>query len=305
MAKVGYYKRYLYIIDRLRTVPSNFQDLHKYVMTRLDKDDLLIKSKNKVNNFEYSPRTFDRDKTDIFDLFGILVQYDRRDKVYYIDDEIEDSSISRMIEAFSIHQALKDGGKIAPSIYLETRKSSGTHLINGMLYAIQNNFQITFTHTKFWDMQITQRTVKPIAIKESQHRWYLIAQDCKDGSIKNFCFDRISDFKISDNKFKPVLFDVEKAYKHAFGIETYEPEQKVVLQFSWQQGNYIKSFPLHTSQKIITDTENKLVVELYIHPTNDFAMELMKYGPEVKVLEPKSLQKKMKDRIVAMAKLYQ
>ena len=84
MAKVGFYKRYLYIVDRLKSVPSNFQDLHKYVMTKLENDDL-------GNNFEYSVRTFDRDKKDIFDLFGILIQYNRKDKVYYIDEEIEEA----------------------------------------------------------------------------------------------------------------------------------------------------------------------------------------------------------------------
>jgi predicted DNA-binding transcriptional regulator YafY len=154
-------------------------------------------------------------------------------------------------------------------------------------------------------MEITQRTVKPIAIKESQHRWYLIAQDNKNGSIKNFGLDRIADLKISADKFKPIVFNVEKNYEHAFGIETYEPVQKVVLEFSWQQGNYIKSFPLHTSQKIISDTADALVIELYIHPTNDIVMELMRYSSEVKILEPKSLQKKIKDRIVEMTKLYQ
>lgn len=297
MAKVGFYKRYLYIIDRLKTVPSNFQELHKYVIKRLENDDL-------DDNFEFSIRTFDRDKKDILDLFGIQIQYNRKDKVYYIDEEIENQSAFRMVEAFSIHQALKEANKVSPNIYLENRKSSGTHLINGLLYAIQNHFQISFTHTKFWDMEITQRTVKPIAIKESQHRWYLIAQDNKDGSIKNFGFDRISDLRISESKFKPVVFDVEKAYKHAFGVETYAPVQKVVLEFSWQQGNYIKSFPLHTSQIIIFDNEEKLIVELLIHPTNDFIMELMRFGAEVKVIEPEVLRNTIKDRVANMIKLY-
>jgi predicted DNA-binding transcriptional regulator YafY len=36
---------------------------------------------------------------------------------------------------------------------------------------------------------------KPLAIKESEHRWYLVAQDEKDGSVKNFGFDRIIDLK--------------------------------------------------------------------------------------------------------------
>ncbi|WP_426091792.1 helix-turn-helix transcriptional regulator [Flavobacterium sp. DSR3-2] len=297
MAKVIFYKRYLYIVDRLKSVPSNFQDLHKLVMTKLENEDLAA-------NFEFSARTFDRDKKDILDLFGILIQYNRKDKVYYIDEDVEDPSVSRMIEAFSIHQALKEGNKIAPSIYLEKRKSSGTHLINGILHTIQNNLQITFTHTKFWEMEISQRTVKPLAIKESQNRWYLIAEDNKDGRVKNFGFDRISDLKILDDKFKPIVFNVEKTYQHAFGIETYEPAQKVILEFSWQQGNYIKSFPLHDSQKIISDTEDALEIELYIHPTNDIVMELMKYGSEVKILEPKSLQKKIKVRIVEMTQLY-
>ena len=298
MAKVGFIKRYLYIVDRLKSVPSDFQELHKYVMNRLENDDL-------ENNFEFSARTFDRDKKDIFDLFGILIQYNRKDKVYFIEDDIEDSSVSRMVEAFSIHQALKEGNKITPSIYLESRKVSGTNLINGILYAIQNNFQISFTHIKFWEDEKTQRLVKPIAIKESQHRWYLIAQDNKDGNVKNFGFDRISDLKISDTKFKTIVYNVEKAYKHAFGVETYAPEQKVVLEFSWQQGNYIKSFPLHSSQKTITDNDEKLVVELLIHPTNDFIMELMRFGSEVKVIQPEVLRNSIKDRVTEMIKLYQ
>jgi len=298
MAKVGFYKRYLYIIDKLKLVPSNFEDLHKYVMLKLGNDDL-------GNNFEYSSRTFDRDKKDIYDLFGILIQYNRKDKVYYIEEDGEDISSARMIEAFSIHQALKEGDKLAPSIYLESRKSSGTNLINGILYAIQNRLIVSYTHTKFWDMSITNRTVKPIAIKESQHRWYLIAQDSKDGTVKNFGLDRISDFRISDSKFKSIDFNVDRAYKSAFGVETYEPVQKIVLQFTWQQGNYIKSFPLHASQKVIKDNEDVLIVELYIHPTNDFLMEMLKYGSQVKVMEPKSLQDEIKGRIELMGKRYQ
>lgn len=297
MAKVGFYKRYLYIIDRLQSIPSSFQELQGYVINRLERDDL-------GGDFDFSIRTFDRDKKDIFDLFGILIQYSRKDKVYYIEDEIEDQSAFRMVEAFSIHQALKEGSKVSPNIYLENRKSSGTHLINGLLYAIQNHFQISFTHTKFWDVETTIRTVKPIAIKESQHRWYLIAFDNKDGNLKNFGFDRISDLRISNTKFKLISFDIEKEYRHAFGVETYAPAQKVVLEFSWQQGNYIKSFPLHTSQIIVLDNEEKLIVELLIHPTNDFIMELMRFGAEVKVIEPEVLRNTIKDRVAQMIKIY-
>jgi predicted DNA-binding transcriptional regulator YafY len=298
MAKVGFYKRYLYIVDRLQTVPTNFKDLQQIVKTKLETDDLGA-------NFEFSSRTFDRDKTDIADLFGIYIKYNRRDKVYHIDEDDTDPAVSKMIEAFSLHQALKAGGnKINQNIFLEKRKSSGTHLINGVLHAIQNHLQVSFTHTKFWEMEITHRTVNPIAIKESQHRWYLIAWDNNTEMIKIFGFDRISNFIISDTKFKPITQNLDKKYQHAFGIETYKPAEKIILEFSKQQGNYIRSFPLHISQKIISDTDDSLVIELFMHPTNDIIMELMKYSTEVKVIEPAFMKTEIRDRATAMMQLY-
>jgi hypothetical protein len=46
-----------------------------------------------------------------------------------------------------IHQALKEGNKLS-QVYISKRKVTGTHLINGILYAIQNRFLISFTHTR-------------------------------------------------------------------------------------------------------------------------------------------------------------
>lgn len=147
--------------------------------------------------------------------------------------------------------------------------------------------------------------MKPIAIKESQQRWYLVALDKKDEKVKTFGMDRISHLRVTDTKFKPIAYNVEKEFKHAFGVETYEPAEKVVLEFSKQQGNYIKTFPLHESQCIVEETEDTVVLEIFIHTTNDIQMELLKYGSDVKVLAPISLQNKIKNSIEEMSNLYQ
>jgi len=299
MSKLIYFKRYLYVIDRLRSRPSNFTELQAYVIRKLENEDI-------DTPFEYSIRTFERDKKDILTLFGISIEYNRKDKAYYIDeDEIEDQSVTRMIDAFSIHHALQEGNKLSPSVFLEKRKSLGTENIHGIIHAIQNGVMLKFTHQKHWIDDITQREVKPIAIKESQQRWYLIAWDKKDEKIKTFGLDRISDLIITDTKFKPIPYNVEKEFKHAFGVETNEKEEKILLEFTRQQGNYIKSFPLHESQRILKEDEESIWVEIYIHPTNDIKMELLKYGSNVKVVSPISLQNEMKNRISEMIKLYQ
>ena len=129
--------------------------------------------------------------------------------------------------------------------------------------------------------------------------------DIKDETVKTFGLDRISNLKITDTKFKPIVYNVEREFQHAFGVETYSPAEKVVLQFSWQQGNYIKTFPLHESQSILEENEDIIILEINIHTTNDIIMELLKYGSDVEVLEPQSLIALMKKRIEQMANLYQ
>ena len=299
MSKLIYFKRYLYIIDRLRNRPCSFIELQEYVIRKLENEDI-------NTDFEYAIRTFERDKKDISTLFGIFIQYNRKDKTYVIDEEeIEDQSVTRMMDAFSIHHALQAGNKFSPSVFLENRKSLGTEHIHGIIHAIQNLCFLKFTHKKHWEEDFTQREVKPIAVKESQQRWYLVAWDKKDERIKTFGLDRISDLKISDTKFKPILYNLEKEYQQAFGVETYSPVEKIVLEFSWQQGNYIKSFPLHASQQILEENGKTVLLAIHIHTTNDIVMELLKYGSDVKVLEPISLQNEMKTRILEMTKKYQ
>ncbi|MGZ9734067.1 helix-turn-helix transcriptional regulator [Flavobacterium sp. GNP002] len=299
MSKLIYFKRYLYVIDRLRSRPCSFSELQDHVIHKLQQDDIDM-------TFEYAIRTFERDKKDITTLFGIVIQYNRKDKSYTIDEEeIEDQSVTRMIDAFSIHHALQEGDKLSPSVFLEKRKSLGTRNIYGIIHAIQNRAILKFTHQKHWEDFSTLREVKPIAIKESQQRWYLVALDKKDETVKTFGLDRISSLKITDTKFKPFPYHVEKEFQHAFGVETYARAEKVVLEFSKQQGNYIKTFPLHESQSIVEETEDTVLLEICIHTTNDIIMELLKYGSNVKVISPISLQNEIKNSISKMSNLYQ
>lgn len=60
------------------------------------------------------------------------------------------------------------------------------------------------------------------------------------------------------------------------------------MSFSKFQGQYIKSYPFHQSQTV-TETADEITVELFIKITHDFMMELLSYGEDIKVREPKIL----------------
>jgi predicted DNA-binding transcriptional regulator YafY len=206
------------------------------------------------------------------------------------------------MEAFDIINTLSAGQKLAQYVLLEKRRSLGTEYIHGLLYAIQNRFVITMAYQKYDEETETSREIEPFALKEFKGRWYLFSKDRNDNRIKTFALDRIHNLDITKVKFiYPFDMNPNDYFNHCFGIftsnETTGPEE-IILSFDPYQGQYIKSFPLHESQKILIDNEQELRICLTLYTTHDFLMELLSYGDNVKVIQPQSLT----DRIIGIIK---
>lgn len=280
--------RYIHITNKLRKAPATFEEIDHY---------LLGQSELTGYKLNISKRHFPRVLEDIETIFDIEISYDFKRRVYSIN-ELEQSEWSqRRMEAFDTFHALKIGENTAKSIHFERRRPQGTENLFGLLHAIKNNLQISFIYQKFWDEKSTLRIADPLALKEFKNRWYVLIKDHKDQAVKTFGLDRMSELETSSIKFKvPVDFDVEKIFKYYFCIlnpEDLEP-QDIVLSFDQVQGKYIKTLPLHHTQQIILDNENELQVKLKICVTYDFIMELLSFGNRMKVLQPHSLEDKIK-----------
>lgn len=296
MAKREYIQRHLLIIKRLKSTPATFEELLNY---------LLIQQDVTGDNFDISQRTFQRDIKEINTIYGIEIKHNKKEGWYEITDEIEEKPFERIIEAFETLSALNFSNQVSTKFILEKRANRGTEHMHGLLFAIENNFQIIIKHQSYWKEEPEIRKLQPIAIKESKNRWYLICFDTVKKDFRNFGLDRIQNLEITNIKFKPINHNTTTYYQHAFGIETYEPVTKIVLKFNSFQAQYIKSLPLHHSQNVIFEDDISCKFEYYIHPTNDFIMEIMKYGENVIVEEPIALRENVRNRIITMLRLYE
>ncbi len=90
---------------------------------------------------------------------------------------------------------------------------------------------------------------------------------------------------------------MEEYFKYAYGIirPNDEKPEEVVLSFNAIQGKYIKSQPMHHSQKIIKDTAEELQISMLVFPSYDLIMDILSHGENITVLKPKSLQKELDD----------
>ena len=255
-------------------------------------DYLQLQSEITGDDLHCSQRTFQRDMEKISHLYGIEIGYNAATKRYEITYDSNEEHNERLMEAYEVYNALNISNNFARHVIVEKRKPLGTENLHGLLHAIKNNYSISFLFEKFSDGDLRKREANPVAMKESQNRWYLLAEDQQDGVVKSFGLDRISDLEISNRRFEPVAYDAEKEYKHSFGIingiET-APE-RIILSFTPREGKYIKSLPLHHSQKEILKNEKEWRFEYFLMPTHDFIMEVLSYGADVKVLEPEGFK---------------
>jgi predicted DNA-binding transcriptional regulator YafY len=270
-------------MNKLRTGPATFEQIDAYLSMHSELQD---------SNFNMSKRQFQRDLKDIESIFEIEIKYDFKRKIYAINEDENSEMSTRRMEALDVFNALKIGESSTQSIHFEKRKPQGTENFHGILHAIKNKLQISFIYQKYWEVELTHRIVEPYALKEFRNRWYLLANDLKDGQVKSFAFDRLTNLEITSKRFKPSRsFDVNEHYKFCFGIISPSDHElcEVILTFDPIQGKYIKSLPLHETQEILVDNEQEVRIKLKVYLTYDFLMEVMSYGENVKVISPDSL----------------
>jgi len=298
MSKRDYIIRYLLIVKKLRNSRlATFNEINEYIQREFE---LMDTPRN------ISLRTFQRDLNEIRTIFNIDIKCNTSNQYYIAEDENSGFN-NRMMEAFDIINSLSTGQQLTPYVILEKRCPLGTEHIYGILHAIRNRHIVRFSYQKYYEPDITLREVEPYALKEFKGRWYLLSKDYKDDYIKTFALDRIQELKISKKKFPyPSGMNPNEYFKNCFGVITSDESgpEEIVLSFEPLQGKYIKSYPLHESQKIILDNENELLIQLTLFITHDFFMEILSYGENVKIIKPVNLIASLKDSYQDALNLY-
>ena len=84
-----------------------------------------------------------------------------------------------------------------------------------------------------------------------------------------------------------------------------EPMTHVVVRAHNFTPNYLRTLPLHHSQRELATTEHYTDFSFDIRPTADFLDELLKHGDGIELLEPLDLREKMRQMLLAALKRYE
>jgi predicted DNA-binding transcriptional regulator YafY len=183
----------------------------------------------------------------------------------------------------------------------------GIEWIEPILGAIAKRRVLKLKYKKHGSNQESEHLVEPYLIRESKNFWYLIGNSTakKEHKVLTFALDRIVEIKPTSQTFSEPAIDKKNFYKNVLGVTVGggKPEE-VELSFTPMQGNYLKTIPLHHSQKILKDNNRELRISLQLVVNTELRMQLLSYGDQVKVIKPKILAEEIKNVAEKTRKLY-
>ena len=244
-------------------------------------------------------QTFDRWKSDILDLFGILIDCEQRGGYHYYIANPKELSEGKLrtwlLNTYGTAETLSSNLSIHDRILTENIPSSQDHL-STVLEAMKSNNMLHITFKAFTMKEPKRFLVEPYCVKMSAQRWYMLARNTEHKNLRLYSLDRIEAVEISNTRFVlPDDFNAKDYFAEFFGIVLDEsvPLQTIILRADKYHQNYMRTLPLHPTQREIFACDDYADFELKLRPTYDFYMKLMSFGNMIKVLEPKNLQEEI------------
>ncbi len=243
---------------------------------------------------ELSLRMFHRHRAQIEEIFDIIIDCEKTPPYRYFISNYERLEADQvrlwMIDTYAVDNLLHNNFKLRSRVMYEPVPVNGKRFLTSILDAMEVNLKITIEyHTDYSPIPHTV-TIEPYGLKMYRQRWYTVGRS--DDKMKIYALDRITDciqtdcfFELADD------FSIDNYFADCFGIikEHSVEKQTIRLRFSDEQAPYIRSLPIHPSQKEV-DTN---IFEVELCPTFDFIQFLFSQLNSFEILAPQSLREQV------------
>ena len=296
MKKSQIFHQYIWIINTLRTSQGlTFEELaEKWVKDQVADGNALHRS------------TFNRHRDAIVDMFGIIIECEKTTYRYYISNTkvLGDDSIERwLFSTLTVNGVLADSVAVKERVVLES-VPMGLEYLQTIIQGIRRSCRIRLGYRKF-GTEGYEKTVSPYALKLFHQRWYLLART-DTGEMRIYALDRVTKAELTDQSFTmPDDFSPQDYFSEYYGVLTDNtPLARIIVRAYDRTPSYLRTLPLHHSQRELHSTGQYTDFAYHLRPTPDFLGQLLSHGSGLEVMEPEELRQKMRQLIADNLKRY-
>jgi predicted DNA-binding transcriptional regulator YafY len=178
-----------------------------------------------------------------------------------------------------------------------SRRRDAAHFENVAKATVRRNRLEILYFTKSRNERST-RIVSPQRLVHYKENWYLVAWCHRSDGMRVFALDSVEDARV----LKPSAVEVSKATVDAmvgkdFGIYSGGRRKWAKLWFSALQARWVENEVWHPEQKANVQEDGSLILKVPYSDQRELMLEVLKFGPEVEVLEPPELREQVHARL--------
>lgn len=258
---------------------------------------------------EFSRTTFNRHRDAILEMFGIIIDCDRKDGYRYFiynREALGENSVQNwLFSTLSVSNMLDENMALHDRILLESIPS-GNDTLQQVIKAMRENRRMLMTYRRYKSESAKTFSAAPYCVKLFRRRWYVLVtmesshhrheMKLNGESVAIFSLDRIENIELQETKFTlDPEFNAAKFFDECFGVvvgDGSKPE-RIVLRAYGLEPHYLRDLPLHPSQKELRSTDEYTDFALFLRPTTDFKAHLLSRGGWLQVLTPRRLAREI------------
>jgi len=185
----------------------------------------------------------------------------------------------------------------------------GLKLLNPLYNYIVHRQTLRILYQSFSATEPTEFILCPYLLKEFRNRWFLFGGKASNLLMFNLALDRIVSVEPVDVPFREnPEFDPEHFFDDVIGVSKniHNTPRRVKFWASADQSKYIKTKPIHPSQKLKSENpdDGSCIFQIEVVINIEMYSVFMSYGPGIKIIYPHNAVSYMRDKLREAADLY-
>lgn len=155
--------------------------------------------------------------------------------------------------------------------------------------------------------EATMLNVHPYHLKQFNSRWFLLcAVQDREEAVSNLALDRILYIKPWKHEFMATEIDFTTWFCDIVGVSRNDnmPLEQIVLKVNNRRYPYIETKPFSERQRIIAHDSETHTIIFPIRVNNELVSELLSFGADVEIMQPKHLRDRIATTASQLATIY-
>jgi len=190
-------------------------------------------------------------------------------------------------------------------IFQPERRGADAGWFSVIAAALLKRSRLWIRHYNRNENRVTEREVSPQRLVHYRDNWYLDAYCHLREDLRSFAVDAVQSAILKDGKAREIpKTELDQYLGSGYGIFAGRKVEWATLKFTARAARWVCAQRWHPDERHHVEKDGSYRLEIPYADDRELVMEIMKFGPDVEVLAPPSLRKRVSDLLKEAVRRY-